>query len=134
MGPIISERVLKHVDCELSAAIERHRRDYAFDPFDPTYGQAFRYYLLFSRYRDLVAGFLFRSDKKMLFWNGYYWFLLFAKLYQLKHGANVGLEQQATQLLREAGISLDAEKIDRIYYRVESRVAAFEHRFRSRSR
>lgn len=134
MGPMIPERVLAKIEPELSAAIQRHRHEYVVDPFDPMYGQAFRYYLLFSRYQDLVEELLFRVDQRTWIWNGYYWFLFFTKLYQLKHSFNAGLEQQATQLLQEAGISLDAEKIDRIYERVESRVAAVEHRFRPRSR
>lgn len=41
-------------------------------------------------------------DNELIFYNRYYWFVFFLKLYTAKHGYDAGLEQQAFQLLEES--------------------------------
>lgn len=75
------------------------------------YGNSFIDYLLFTHYPDLVNPDV--TSPKVLY-NRYYFFGKFIRLYQAEHGRDVGLDQQAFQILETATIVFDWSVIEAI--------------------
>ena len=75
---------------------------------------ALRYFLVFSeRGAAATAGLGTFSDVE-LFYNRYYWFKRFAKLYQAARGYDAGIEDQASQLLERAPAEVDWDVVEEI--------------------
>jgi hypothetical protein len=60
------------------------------------------YFVLSGRGSDA-----FNTSPINIFYNRYYWFLVFAKLYHAAHGFDAGIEQQGFQLLETAPPGVD---------------------------
>jgi len=86
-------------------------------------GGAFRYYLFFSESSILQRTPLSRLNIPELFYNKYYWFLLFTKLHQIRHGYDGGLEQQAFKLLETAPSNVNWNLLEEIHKRVEHEIS-----------
>ncbi len=78
---------------------------------DEAYGRPFSYYLLFTHWPFLLPTVL---DKPQVFYNRYYWFQHFGKVYQGKRGPDAGVEQQGFQLLESADFDLDWQIIEKL--------------------
>lgn len=119
---LISEDELKEKHQVVTKLLEQPGREHSIEANDSLYGLAFTYYRLFS---DASAceelGFSGLSNAAV-FYNRYYWFLLFSKLYQAKHGFDAGLEQQAFKLLESAGPDVDWAFVEDISNRVTKEV------------
>jgi len=70
------------------------------------------YYLFYSRHPSVSSFLGIDLDDERKFYNAYYWFQRFAKLYMDKHGYDAGLEQEAFKMLEDANLDLDFEVID----------------------
>jgi hypothetical protein len=64
---------------------------------DPLAGRALKFYVLLTEMPDLTVA--LGLSPEQLFWSRYYWFLRFTKLREASVGRDVGLEQQAFQIL-----------------------------------
>jgi hypothetical protein len=112
---MIPEAVLAEKDSEMRTMIETKKQSLSADIDDPTYGPSLRHFLLLSEYSVLLQG-SFRPDSQKLFYNKYYWFVRFVRLYSSKCGQDAGLEQQAFQMLEQESEQLDwsiVEEIDK---------------------
>lgn len=119
---LISEAVLRSTDKELRARMQKVKGKYAVDAEDEVYGAAFRYFLLFDRWPDLLVGVVSELTALTCFYNKYYWFLQFKRLWALKHGYDAGIEQQAFQLLEAADheLEVDLSVIERIEMQINA--------------
>src|SRR5262249_42007988 len=99
---LISEVVLRTKDKELRTRIGEVKSEYAIDAEDEGYGAAFRYFLLFHRWPELIEEVVSELTGLARFYNSYYWLLRLKSLWTLKHGYDAGMEQQAFQLLDAA--------------------------------
>jgi len=68
-------------------------------------GEALANALLFERWPELLTG--EALDPERIFYNRYFWFRRFTKLWQVAHGPDAGLEQQAFQILEQAAFNVD---------------------------
>ena len=117
--PIIQERDLIEADQFIRRLIEqRNTTDLAVVNND-LYGPAFRRYVLFSEPMIPAGCGVPIQTEAVRFYNRYYWFLLFVKLYQARHGFDAGVEQQAFGLLENAGIDIDWAYVEELSRRVE---------------
>lgn len=82
---------------------ENSQLRYVVDIDNPIYGKAFSWYLLFYHWPDMFRSQLHRISDLEIFYNSYYWFQVFSRLYMRVHGNDAGLEQQAFKLLEHAG-------------------------------
>jgi hypothetical protein len=91
----------------------------SMDLNNATSGSAFKYYFLLS-YWPLRLGYDPELSQEALFYNKYFWFLKFVRLYSLVLGTDAGLEQQAFQMIKNAGFNVDWALLEEIEQRVES--------------
>jgi hypothetical protein len=120
-NPLIPEAELVTLGAEVRRrwALEHH---YWVDFDDPLYGAAFQHYLLFTHWPDLLK--MTRGlTPQAMYYNRYYWFLKFAKLYMRKHGSDAGMEQQAFQLLEQMDCEIDWYIVEQIDKQVDQEVA-----------
>lgn len=75
--------------------------------------RAYDYYRLFDEDLRTRAG-LASSSEEDAFYNQYYWYLVFSKLYQASSGFDAGVEQQAFRLLESAPEGVSWDRIDQI--------------------
>ncbi len=122
-GFLIPEDELKQKDSLIRQLIERSDRRYSGAADDNLYGPALRYSLLFSDPFALNKLDFSHLSGVDVFYNEYYWFLLFTKLHQAKHGYDAGLEQQAFKLLEKAPPDVDWKMVEEINNRIEKEVA-----------
>jgi hypothetical protein len=120
---LVPERELKGKDRLIWKLVEQRSQNFSVAADDPLYGAAFRYYLLFAEQSALGEMGLDGLSDAEIFHNEYYWFLLFSRLHQIKHGYDAGLEQQAFNLLESAPRDIDLTIVERINDRVEKEVA-----------
>jgi hypothetical protein len=111
---LIPEDDLKKKDSVIRQFVEQYHREHQERANDDLYGSAFRYYLLFSDPAAHEKVGLSRLSNVAVFYNCYYWFLLFSNLYQAKHGPDAGLEQQSFRLLEASSPSLDWRIVEEI--------------------
>lgn len=103
---LIADAILKEKEHSINALAQRHSNEYGVDAFDANYGQAFRYYILFTHEVSLLG---FELSQPFTFYNQYFWYLMFKKAYVAKHGFDAGMEQQAFTLLEAAVENADYE-------------------------
>lgn len=53
-------------------------------------------------------------EDRLVFYNRYFWFVRFLRLYCKKHGQDAGLEQQTFQILETSTIEIDWQVIEAI--------------------
>lgn len=123
MAPIIPVDVLEMSDQKIRHVIEA-ARDGVGDVDDEVCRPALRYYRLFSNETALRDAGLGVLEPAARFYNRYYWFSKFVKLFILRHGPNAGLEQQLFQLLEYPGFDLDWLLIEKIDNRVDAETSA----------
>jgi hypothetical protein len=116
---LIPEEVLLSREEEVRHLIASVASMYAIDVEDPVHGPAFRHFLLFCHWPSLLAGSFPDLDTATVFYNKYFWFMRFVRLYALAYGPDAGMEQQAFQLLEAAEFEIDWSVIEEI----ESEVA-----------
>lgn len=75
--------------------------------WDPALTSAYARFLLFSNTLLRQASRWSILSESDAFYNAYYWFATFAERYQLKFGADVGVEQQVFQFLEMAPSEVD---------------------------
>jgi hypothetical protein len=119
INELIPENILQRKDQEIGELIKSSDQVYAIAIDDELYGPAFRHYLLFSRWPYLLKRDVPDLDAQIIFYNAYYWFVKFSKLYMAKHGYDTGLEQQAFQILENADFNIDWVMIEQIEHQVE---------------
>lgn len=109
--PIVQESALRSAQQQIVNFAAAHRGLFSVDFDDPDFGSAFVYYLFFSHHPSVssVLGVDLNDEEK--FYNAYYWFQRFIRLYMDKHGYDAGLEQQAFKMLEEVNFDLDFEVV-----------------------
>lgn len=75
--------------------------------------RALEYYRLFDEDIRSRSGLSSLSNEEA-FYNQYYWYLVFAKLYQRSFGFDAGIEQQSFRLLESAPNGVSWERIEQI--------------------
>jgi len=118
-NPILPESKLRQFHEEIQAFAARHRGSFSVDIDDPDYGSAFSTYIFFSLHRSASQVLGVSLNNGTRFYNAYYWFRRFLKIYTKKHGSDAGLEQQAFRMLEEAGFELDFEIIGMVDQEME---------------
>ena len=83
-------------------SVEPHVRELAADP---SFGKAFRRFLVCSHWPDLLAS--AGADETTIFYSAYFNFAKFAAIRTIKHGLDAGLEQQLFMMLESAETPLD---------------------------
>lgn len=109
---LIPESFLADKDDEIKELVELPAKAYAVDIDDESYGCAFRRFLLFAHCPDYLADHFPGIDRTTIFYNQYYWFVRFSRLFMRKHGPDAGLEQQAFQMIENAECEVDLEVVD----------------------
>jgi hypothetical protein len=120
---IIPEEELKKREALIRQLTERFRRERSIDADDLFYGSAYRHYVVFAEPLALDALGLPEMEEARVLYNEYYWFLLFSKLYQVKHGYDAGLKQQAFELLDRSHVNIDWAIVEEIANHVSKEVA-----------
>lgn len=119
---LVPQEVLESRENEMRQLIASDALAHALDIDDPVYGQAFRRFLILSRWSSSGAGSLPDLDEATLFCSRYYWFLRSIRLYASTDGPDAGLEQQAYPMLERADLDIDGSIIEQIEARVEMEV------------
>lgn len=109
---LIPESFLAEKDDEIKELVRVPAKTYAVKMEDDSYGTAFRNFLLFAHCPDYLADHFPGIDRTTIFYNQYYWFVRFSRLYMKKHGMDAGLEQQAFQMVENADCEIDLAIID----------------------
>jgi hypothetical protein len=109
---LIPESFLAEKDDEIKELVRVPAKTYAVESEDDSYGAAFRNFLLFAHCPDYLADHFPGLDRATVFYNQYYWFVRFSRLYMKKHGKDAGLEQQAFQMVENADCEIDLTIID----------------------
>jgi hypothetical protein len=123
MNQLISRHEIAQNDDVIRRLIEDRGQGFAAIANNQFYGEAFKHYLLFTESSALRDTSLSRLSATEVFYNKYYWFLLFTRRHQARHGYDAGLEQQAFKLLENAPNDVDWNLLKEIYKRVESETA-----------
>jgi hypothetical protein len=119
MVKIVPTDRLASIEQELNEKIGQLTEPYRKELLnDDSCGRAFRYYLLFTHWPSLIDPVGTELSRLDIFYNRYHWFLTFAMMYPVKHGADAGLDQQAFQLLENATDEVDWLVIHQIETRV----------------
>jgi len=109
---LIPEAFLAEKDLEIKDLIVGPAKAYVVDIEDEIYGPSFRRFLLFAHCPDYLADHFPGIDRTTIFYNQYYWFMRFSRLYISKHGFDAGLEQQAFKMIENADCELDFAILD----------------------
>ena len=109
-SPLVSLDTLSRVRNELHARIAESAPEIALEP--GPIGDALGWSLLFERWPDLLAA--SPVDRKIAFYNRYFWFKRFATLKQARDGYDAGLEQQVFRLLEQAEFEVDWSLLERL--------------------
>jgi hypothetical protein len=116
---LIPESILQGKDHMIRERVKSSNLTYAVDMDNEYYGAPFRYFLLFFHWPCLLESDVPDLDSQLTFYNAYYWFIKFSKVYMAMHGHDTGLEQQAFQILEKAEFNIDWEMIKQIEHQVE---------------
>ena len=112
---LLSAGELAPLEGELRSRAEAWQDDYyVLTPPDEEYARAFRRYLLFTEWPELLPRTL---GEDVIFYNTYYWYLMAMRLYCAKHGPDAGMRQRAFQLLEHVAFQPDwtvVEAVDRL--------------------
>ena len=111
-NPIVQESALRVVHQQILDYAAKHRGVFGIEFDDADFGSAFVYYLFFSRHPSVNSFLGIDLNDEARFYNAYYWFRRFVKLYMAKLGYDAGLEQQAFKMLEGADFDLNFEVID----------------------
>jgi hypothetical protein len=114
---IIPKELLEAKLSEIDSRIRESDLKFSIEPDDESFGNAFKFYLLFENWPSLLAGNGFAIGNELIFYNRYYWFCCFLKLYKAKHRYDAGLEQQAFRLLEDSealNVDVDWELIAKL--------------------
>ena len=106
---LIPEALLVEKAEAISVAVKLCKASGNLNPNDPDYGGAYRNFLLFSNATERIPEVLSLAPltKEAVFYNTYYWFLRFSRLYMKKHGFDAGLEQQSFHMLDTVMFEID---------------------------
>lgn len=102
--------------------IRNSERRIGVDLDDAFYGDIFLYYLALSDPKIVMEIGLSHLSEFDIYYNRFYFFTLFSKLYQIKHGYDAGIEQQAFQLLEESPSGVNLAIVEYITARVDKEV------------
>lgn len=119
----IAEAEWAALDTELRLRCAPLQAQFRIDFEDPTYGPAFRRYLLLSRWPELLSGRAPLTEAAR-FYNTYYWFLTTVRLWGARHGYDAGMDQQAFQMLEYADESVDLAVVEAIERQVDAETRA----------
>lgn len=125
---IISKEILAAKLPEIELKLKESNQKFAIDWNDDFLGTAVRYYLLFTYWPSLLGAEDGEKKSTLIFYNRYYWFYYFLRLYTMKNGKNAGLEQQAFQLLEESeglDVGIDWSLIEKIQNDIEAEIGKF---------
>ena len=89
-------------------------KEYNLQELDSATKRALLRHLLFSN-ADIRQRAGFGSLSKLkAFYNSYYWFLIFANLYQSKNGYDAGIEQRSFKMLEQMPPDADWKVVEKI--------------------
>lgn len=110
---IIDERELTRREALIDEVLSG-RKEYNLRTLEPASKQALGRHLLFAEpdARER-AGFGAISDAQA-FYNSYYWFLIFSKIYQEKNGYDAGVEQKSFKILERIPPDGDWKIVEKI--------------------
>ena len=100
---LVSEESLAALDGKIEGQINSLSEMDPIDPHDATYGTAYRRYLLFSRWPELVEEGL---NDLAIFCNTYYWFLRFSSNFQETRGPDKTLEEEGFAMIEQADVEM----------------------------
>lgn len=104
---------------EIIEGIVSRDRSVRWEKLDPSSRQAYGRYTLFSDEDACREARFSQLSVEAIFYNRYYWILIFAKRYQSKFGKDAGIEQQAFKVLETAPPSVDWKAVEEIALAVE---------------
>lgn len=116
---LISENELREKDSLIKRLIDQSNQRFVADATDDFNGMALRYAMLFSNPNLLLELGFAQINNTDRFYNEYYWFSLFSKLHQIKHGYDAGIEQQVFKILERAPSDVDWKLVDSLNKRVD---------------
>jgi len=114
MHGILTDDTLATYDNLVLERLWAKPNNYAVDAMHPAYGQAFRRFILFNDWFELLCD--LNLGECALCYNRYLWARRFAKAYQTVHGPDAGIEQQVFRVLETAPADVDwtiLESIDK---------------------
>lgn len=122
---IIPKEILEKLLPEIDNLIKKSAQNYSSVLNDITFGESYKYFLLFTNWPHLLTEEGIEIDNELIFYSRYYWFIHFLKLYTLKKGMDAGLEQQAFRLLEESeriDVEIDWSFIEKIQRDIEEEI------------
>lgn len=111
---LVDENTLSQLLPEIEDVISPYVLDYAVDFKSPVYGEAFKFYVLFTHCPDWLNTRVCDLGDPAVFHNRIFWFARFRHLYCEQHGPDEGLAQQEFQLLEESDHAIDWPTVERI--------------------
>ena len=121
---LVPEEILAGREDELRRLLTSSEISQAIDPFDDFYGLALRRALLFARWPSLLKD-RHELTEQIILYNYYYWHSVFCKLYTIKNGFDVEIEQASIQILGTTKIAIDWSIVEQIDQLVEHEVAGW---------
>lgn len=109
---LIPEEQLRQHFGKLRPKLEFLTKSGGIDMGNSTYGPAYANYLLLTHFPEFLP--VDVQPGPQILYNRYYWFARFTRLFCSQHGKDVGLEQQAFQILEEATADIDWHVIEAI--------------------
>lgn len=110
---LIPEKELVGCDQIVEGIVSRDRSVH-WEKLDPSSRQAYGRYALFSDEHARREANFSRLPAEQVFYNKYYWILIFSKRYQSKFGKDAGIEQQAFKVLETAPPNVDWKTVEEI--------------------
>ncbi|WP_435016274.1 hypothetical protein TA3x_003838 [Tundrisphaera sp. TA3] len=108
---LATEESLAEKASALNAAISPLPRHYNLALLDePVSGRALKFYLVLTELPLLITDLGLTAEE--VFWSRYYWFRRFARLREAINGRDVGLEQQAFQILEHPDPPCDPDWLE----------------------
>jgi len=99
---------------------------YNIEELNNSLSEIFKYYLLFTHWTEIVNNEISDMQMSDIFYNRYYWFMMYSRKYQSQNGLDEGIEQQAFKLLEEADhmdFDINWEIIENIEKLIDSEIS-----------
>lgn len=120
---ILPDETLAPVSGELEQRVRASSEEYGVSPLAAGYGESMQRYLLFSKWPDLLGRIGVEATPAVIFYNRYFWFRRFTRLFALTVGPDAGLEQQLYQMIEQAPIDIDWDVLREIAGRADCATA-----------
>lgn len=117
---LVSRADLDSVTVEADQLIQENASEFPLYPPHPNCRTAFRNYLLFSRWPELLRRRGIRLSREAQFYNTYFWFAAFVSLFEANCRVDAGLEQELSDYLMNADFIIDWSLVEQIDRRIDT--------------